>query len=422
MSLQNEKTKTVTDPKIDAAAIEKLVTARIGLLLRAPFFGNLATRMKLKNADDWCATAATDGRNFYYNSAFIHGLPLKQLEFLMGHEVLHAVYEHMFRRDSRDPKIWNIAADYCVNQDLVDQRLGEKIPTALLDYKYKGMSAEEVYEDLLKNASKMSIEQMVKQLLDEHLDPAPSEGNEGEDKDDKQDGSEEGSGRPQLSAEDARAIRDELREALLQAVQTVSEENVPGNVKRMVKSITEPQINWRELINQRVQSIQKSDFTFMRPSRRSWHMDAIMPGMKTTEAIEVAISLDSSGSISREMLQDFLAEVRGIMTTYDDFKIHLWCIDDIVYNYQVFTPDNMDEFDSYEIMGNGGNTFERNWEFMREIDLQPKLFIMFTDGYPCPHWCGPGDEEYCDTVFLLHSTTTIVAPFGVTVYYDHNKK
>ncbi|HET8688703.1 MAG TPA: VWA-like domain-containing protein [Methanosarcina sp.] len=418
-TLSQSKTKTVTDPKIDAAAIEKLVTARIGLLLRAPFFGSLATRMKLKNADDWCPTAATDGRFFYYNSAFIHSLPLKQLEFLVGHEVLHAVYEHMFRRDSRDPQVWNIAADYCTNQDLVDQRIGEKIPSALLDHKYQGMSAEEVYEDLMKNASKINLSKLIEQLLDEHLDPAPGSG-ENEDKDNDGD-EQEGSGRPQLSPEDARSIRDELREALLQAVQTVSEENIPGNVKRLVRDITEPKINWRDLINQRVQSIQKSDFTWMRPSRRGWHMDAVMPGMKNSEMIEVAVSLDSSGSISREMLQDFLAEVRGIMTTYDDFKIHLWCIDTEIYNYQVFTPDNMDEFDSYELMGNGGNTFERNWSFMREIDLQPKLFIMFTDGYPCPNWCGPGDEEYCDTIFLLHSTTSIVAPFGVTTYYDNSK-
>ena len=47
------------DPKIDAQARERLVTARIGLLLRHAFFGNLATRLALTNADEWCPTAAT---------------------------------------------------------------------------------------------------------------------------------------------------------------------------------------------------------------------------------------------------------------------------------------------------------------------------------------------------------------------------
>ena len=57
-----------TDPKLDAKIVEKLITARIGLLMKAPFYGNLATRLTLVNADEWCPTAATDGRNFYYNT------------------------------------------------------------------------------------------------------------------------------------------------------------------------------------------------------------------------------------------------------------------------------------------------------------------------------------------------------------------
>ena len=80
-----------TDPKLDNEVREKLITARVGLLLKASFFGNLATRLKLVNADEWCGTAATDGRNFYYNSRFIKMLKTKEIEFLFGHEVLHCV-------------------------------------------------------------------------------------------------------------------------------------------------------------------------------------------------------------------------------------------------------------------------------------------------------------------------------------------
>ena len=89
---EKAKEKTVTDPRKDAAAREKLVTARIGLLLKAPFFGNLATRLTLHNADDWCGTAATDGRKFYYNSEFINSLPLKQLEFLVATRMVFIIF------------------------------------------------------------------------------------------------------------------------------------------------------------------------------------------------------------------------------------------------------------------------------------------------------------------------------------------
>ena len=118
-----------TDPKLDAIVREKLITARVGLLLRASFFGNLATRLKLVNADEWCPTAATDGRNFYYNSRFVNDLKPKEVEFLFGHEVLHCVYDHMGRRGDRDAQLWNIADDYCVNADLKKHRVGEFITT-----------------------------------------------------------------------------------------------------------------------------------------------------------------------------------------------------------------------------------------------------------------------------------------------------
>ena len=152
-----------TDPKLDRDVREKLITARVGLLLRASFFGNLATRLKLVNADEWCPTAATDGRNFYYNSRFVNDLKPKEVEFLFGHEVLHCVYDHMNRRGDRDPQLWNIADDYCVNADLKKHRVGEFITTVpcLYEQKYEGMCAEEVYDDLYENAEKINMSDLI---------------------------------------------------------------------------------------------------------------------------------------------------------------------------------------------------------------------------------------------------------------------
>ena len=400
-----ETTAAVIDKKLDAKVREKLITARVSLLLQESFFGNLATRLKLINADDWLETAATDGRNFYYNTSFINQLTPKEVEFLFGHEVLHAIYSHILRREEREADIWNIACDYCVNADLVKHKIGTMIPTALYSKKYDDMCAEQVYDHLAKNAKKINIPKLLEGMLDKHLKIDKANGEDGED----------GEGGPALSAEELQQIGDELKIAVIQAVQTTSEENIPGNVKRLIKQITQPQLNWRELLSQRIQSLVKDDYTWMRASRRGWHMDAVMPGMKTKETIDVCISLDSSGSISREMLQDFLGEVRGMMQEFDDFRISIWCIDTKVYNFQVFTSDNIDEFDDYEIMGHGGNTFEENWRFMRKMDIVPKLFIMFTDGYPCGSW---GDEDYCDSLFVIHGNQSIVAPFGQTAYYE----
>ena len=100
--------------------IDKLTTARVGLLLKAPFFGNMATRMRLIEADDWCPTAATNGRDFFYSTKFVESLSVKKLEFLFAHEICHAVFDHFGRVGSRDRMLSNIAQDYAVNQILVD--------------------------------------------------------------------------------------------------------------------------------------------------------------------------------------------------------------------------------------------------------------------------------------------------------------
>src|SRR5210317_803136 len=78
---------------------ERIITARVGLLLRHPFFGNMATRLKIQPADEWLMTAAVDGRNLYYNTQFFNAMDNKEVEFVVAHEILHMVFDHLGRRD-----------------------------------------------------------------------------------------------------------------------------------------------------------------------------------------------------------------------------------------------------------------------------------------------------------------------------------
>jgi len=413
----SEKKKRIgikTDAQVDAQVREKIIGARIALLLKAPFFGNLATRLKIENADDWCPTAATDGRKLYYNSEFLKKMPAKQLEFLIGHEVLHLVYDHMGRAGERDKRLFNVAADYCVNQDLLDQKIGEKIPVGLFDTKYRGWSAEEVYDDLYKNAEKISIEDLEQMLLDEHLDGDDSDDGDGEGE--EREG--KGSGRPKLTEEEKKQIRDEIKEAVITAAQTVGAGNLPSGVKRLIKDLTEPQLNWRELLQQQIQSTIRADYSWTRPSRRGWHVDAVLPGNDLEKEIDICVAIDASGSMSDDMLKDILSEVKGIMQSYNSFNLHLWSFDTEVYGATVFTAENIDEIMDWEVQGGGGTMFEANWQYMVDNDIAPKKFVMFTDGYPGDGW---GDENYCDTLFVIHGSTTITAPFGLTAYYDLDK-
>jgi predicted metal-dependent peptidase len=402
-----------TDPKLDREVREKLITARVGLLLRASFFGNLATRLKLVNADEWCGTAATDGRHFYYNSRFVNMLRPKEVEFLFGHEVLHCVYDHFGRRAERDPQIWNIANDFCVNADLKKHNVGEFITSVpcLYDRKYDGMSSEEIYDDLMKNVQKISLQDLVDKLLDEHLDgqgDADGEGKEGESK-----------GRPQLSEAEKQQIRDEIKEAMLAAAATVDGAgNLPAGVKRLIQDLTEPKMNWRELLRMQLESTIKSDYTWMRASRKGWHMDAVMPGQSREPMIDIAVALDASGSISESMLKDFLGEIQGIMDSFPAYRIHVVTFDTEAYNPAQYDSDNLDSICDYEVTGGGGTDFDCVYQYLKNNEIEPKRLIMFTDGYPFGSW---GDENYTETVFILHGTTSIVPPWGQYAYYDESK-
>jgi predicted metal-dependent peptidase len=400
--------------KTDPAIIDKLTTARVGLLLKAPFFGNMATRMQLIEADEWCPTAATNGRNFYYNTKFVQKLSVKKLEFLFGHEICHCVFDHFGRVGSRDRQLSNIAQDYAVNQILVDERIGEKITEVKICYdpKYRGLAWEEIYDQLYEKAEKISMPDLLKQLgdlLDEHINEDGSgPGKEG-DKEGK------GKGMPGMTKEEAQQIRDEIKEAMIQSAAAAGAGKVPAGIQRMIKDMTEPKISWRDLVRQEIQSIIRNDYSFTRPNRKSMHSGAILPGMKEATTIDIGISIDMSGSIGQEDATVFLSEVKGIVDQYEDFKINLWCFDTAIYNHQEFTQDNSEELFEYEPEGGGGTDFEANWEFMKEQGIQPKKFIMFTDGYPCGGW---GDEDYCDTIFIVKGNTEAEAPFGQTVIYE----
>ena len=420
---KNWQPKELTEEQLKVMRIDvldRITIARVGLLLRHPFFGNMATRLQIKSADDWLGTAAVDGRNLYFNTQFFNAMSNKEIEFVIAHEILHCVFDHLTRREDRIPSIYNIAADYIVNNLLVRDHIGIK-PTFIdcyQDFKYDKWSSEEVYDDILEDA-KNKGEDFLKQLgelLDEHIDW------EGEDsKDGKPSGSggdgKESKSRPTYSKEELKKIKDEIKENMISAAQSSGAGNTPGEIQRMIKELTEPKMNWREILRQQIQSTIRNDYTFSRPSRKGQMTGAILPGMNFDETIDICIALDMSGSIGNHQAKDFLSEIKGIMDEYKDYNIKLWCFDTKVYNEQDFSADGGDNLLDYEIMGGGGTDFVANWTYMKENDIQPKKFIMFTDGYAWDSW---GDESYCDTIFIIHSHSdkNLQAPFGLTAHYE----
>ena len=439
--------------------VKEIVQARVYLLFNQPFFGNLATRLQLVDATSWCPTAATDGRKLYYNREFIKKLNRNELVFLIGHEILHAVYDHLGRRGSRDPQLWNMAADYIVNYTLVKENIGDMIKGGLYSEKYTDvMTSEEVYNHLKANSVQIQMP------LDMHLehekdkkkdkqnqkqkgkgekgDKGDEDGEggsgdeEGEDGDEDGDGQGngkgnatvtvmgEGDGPPSLSEEDLEQIRNEVKSAVISAAQSVNAGSVPAGVRRMIEELTEPKMDWRELLEMHIKSAIKDDYTFRRLAKSSWGISQmlgrriILPGQNDAEKIDVVVTIDTSGSMSQQMLSDFLGEVKGIMEMFPDFMLRLFTFDTKVYDYMEFTPENIEEILTYPMSGGGGTMFECVFDFLKKQDIEPNKLVFMTDGYPGGSW---GDEDFCDTLFVIHGSHSIVPPFGAVAYYDDHK-
>ena len=385
-------------------AEERITQSRVRLLLTKPFFGQLAVRLKLEDASSFLPTAATDGRRFMFNRDFINSLNDEMLDFLVGHEVLHCVFDHMQARGDRKPMLYNAACDYNINMTLVEQNIGKPITEDKLqggkicmDWKYKGWNSYEIYDDLLKD-------QEDQKGMDVHMD---------ELSDEQKEQAGQGAG-DEMSEEEKKALADEIKQATIQAAQAAGE-GVPETVKRMISELIAPRMDWRDILRTQLESSLKNDFTFMRPSKRSG--EVLFPGMNKDEELNIAVGLDTSGSISKDMLRDFLSEVQGIMDQYNSYKVHIFQFDTDVYGAENFTSDDGRSMADYQLTGGGGTDFDVVFKYMEEHNIDPDQLVMFTDGYPWGSW---GNAEYCDTLFVIHGDTKrkIKSPFGVTVHYE----
>ena len=385
-------------------AEERITASRVRLLLTKPFFGQLAVRLRLVENNN-IPTAGTDGRHFYFNREFIDRLDDPELDFLVGHEVLHCVYDHMQARGDRDAMIYNIACDYNINIELVDQGIGKVIGEdklnggkPCLDYKYRGYNSYEIYDMIFEDAA----EKMAG--MDIHFEEGEGGGTD-----------ENGNPLPGgMTEEEKKALKDEIKQAVIQAAQGAGKD-VPDAVKRMVKELTAPKLDWRDVIRVSLESSIKNDFTFMRPSRRSG--EVLFPGMNKDEQLNVVIALDMSGSIGDHVAKEMLSEVQGIMGQYNDYRITVFCFDTGVYNVDVFTSEDGRDITEYDLAGGGGTDFNVVYSFMEQEGIEPDQLIMFTDGYPWGSW---GNPDYCDTLFVIHgdSRQQIKAPFGITIHYE----
>jgi predicted metal-dependent peptidase len=364
---------------------QNLISASIlRLRMKSPFFATLAMFARFVPTQEF-QTAATDGKDIFYNEDYVRSLPPKQIDGLMLHEVLHAALLHIPRCGARDSKIWNIAADIVINGMIAQESAFELPPGGLRDPKLENFTVEEVYELLLKRPH-------LKLPHPDLLCQAPG-----------------ANGQPLTSAQKAE-LEAHWRNALQQAkiiAQSTKAGSVPAGILRELDCLTTPQLDWRSYL---WRYLTQTPTDFQQFDRRFIHQGLYLETL-SGESIQICVAVDTSGSIDGELLRDFLSEVRGILNAYPHLKCDLYYADAATYGPYELDPDSLIPMPE----GGGGTAFEPFFEAVatnRDPQLV-KLCIYLTDGYGS----FPSQPPEIPTLWVVTAGGLDLAqfPFGETV-------
>jgi predicted metal-dependent peptidase len=339
-------------------------------------------------------TMATDMEKLYYARSFVDSIEDDDILFVLAHEVMHIALIHGMRLQGRNPALWNIAADYCINPILVDNGFTKPSDKAggLFDDKYKGMSADQVYDDLVKRC-----------------DEARKKGGSGKPGD-------SGSGIPGLGnhgdliqpdgasdpAHEAK-VRRGIQQRVAQAANVARMAGkLAGDLERLIGEILDPKVPWSHILRDFMTRVTKDDEQWNRRNRR--FQGVYLPARHSEKMGEIILIGDTSGSIGNDELCKYMAEAGAIAEDVHPERIRILWADTRVAGEQVFeegmpiTP---------EPKGGGGT--DMRVPLKKAEDYQPECVVLFTDGYT------PWPEVEPDYPLIVCCTTDTTVPVGMDI-------
>lgn len=390
----------------------RIQKARTALVLDHPFFGSLLFRLRGRESRS-IKTMATDGVSLYWNPEFVETLNAPTLAGTLAHEVMHPALHHHVRRSGRDPKRWNIACDYAINPLLVDA--GLSLPEGvLLDNRYRGMSAEQIY-NLLETESESD------QGSDDEEEKPESGGNgamgksscEGDSDEPSASETEGGIGQvldAPLPDNETPTIEEQVREwdvAVNQATAVARQAGkVPAGLERTLEGAAEAALNWRELLRRLWSDTIPANYSWLRPNRRHLWTGLYLPGVVREGAGEVAIAVDCSGSVSARQLRLFEAEARSILEGQRPERVYVLYFDAVVHKVETYEAGQRIDLNP---VGGGGTEFGPCFEWLDQRGIQPQSLVFLTDLYGS---FPPSAPAY---PVLWASTGGRKAPFGQVI-------
>jgi predicted metal-dependent peptidase len=405
----------------------RLAKARTKLLALVPFFGHLCLNFKprVAKSHDRVGTAAVapDG-SLILNYAFCKRLTDAEMCGLLCHEVLHPALFCWMRQGSRKAivmtgdgmpfSLWNLAHDLSFNPEIVElaERSEAKDAVALpegaaIDAKFKGMSAEEIYDQILeeaqKNPSKGGGAGILMNMpggghsIGDDLRPDLSSTDEGK----------------RAAAGDQGAkqkIENDWRVNVVAAAQVQEQEKgrgtLPGGLQKLVDELVDPKVDWRDVLSRWIgENGRRQDYTYRRPARRSESVGEYLPSLQKFGVSDVVILWDTSGSMNgRET--EILSETQGICEDLG-LSLRVICCDTMIHSDVDNIQDALDIIP--HIKGGGGSDFTPAFDLL-EQEQYDGVVVAFTDGYIGVPSAKP--HLIKDVLWVLNSRNVDVDPTG----------
>lgn len=389
---------------------QKMVKARANLVMGHPFFGALALRMKMVEKPDMKDIAECDGSTIWYKPDEIDKLPLSKVQGLIAHEVMHPAFLHHTRRGNRDIKKWNQACDYSINSLLLNA--GFDLPEGkYVNPAYNGMTAEHIYTLIPDNPDDGGGDG---QGQGQGQGQSPSGGGGGQGQNDQGDsgGNDpggDGGVKDSPNSQNAGASQSqqnheeaEWKVAVAQAAHVAKQTgHLPADLERMMEELFEPVLPWRNILRRFMTERANDDFSWKRGNRRFIAQGLYLPSRESEGSGEIAVVIDTSGSIGQKELDEFGAEVRGIVDEVRPSKTYVIYCDARVAHVDEFGPH--DEL-KFKIHGGGGTDFRPPFYWLEENQVLPKCLVYLTDGY------GPFPEQEPDFPVMWCITNHNVTP------------
>lgn len=391
--------------------------AKIGVMRQQgqAFIITVLFNLKFKWTDA-IPTAATEGVHLFFNpNFFTQHLDPDGRVFVLLHEAWHVAFMHGIRRGSRDPELWNIAADHVINNMLISA--GHKMPAyedgrpiGIADKKYrdnKQWSTERVYEDLLKReqAGESIRPQAGAGMQGDIMQPGQNPESKDQNKQPTQDQIKDAENK----------IRSILTKAATQARMQGEKHigNVPGDVMLGIDELLNPKLPWYVILRNFVKEISKDDYSWRRPNKK-YLPDFYLPSPYSENIGEIQVAIDTSGSVSQKDFEFFATEVHSIIEQMNPSAVRVFGFDTAVHTNEIV--HSAKEFLQLGFKGRGGTDLTELFEVINTKHSKAALLIVFSDMWVTP--APVEDKPKHPVIWLSLDNPNAKANFGRIIHWD----